>query len=222
MQTDFHNNKHHMRQHVIPEYDGQLDVGLPGIRFGTGRFRNLVADTADFLTATIGVLTSVTSLVVTTITATTANITNAVISTGLTLTAITSGYLKVDGSGVVSSQATPIPHADLGSSGSATTVLHGNETFAAVSLTADVSGVLPVANGGTNAATAAAARTSLGVAPLDPTFVTLSTNSELSNERVLTAGTGIAFTDGGAGSTLTVAVAGGSLANPIATQVFGG
>lgn len=47
--------------------------------------------------------------------------------------------------------ATPIP---LGSLGTTTTVLHGNAggapTFAAVSLTADVSGILAVANGGTN------------------------------------------------------------------------
>lgn len=59
--------------------------------------------------------------------------------------------------------ATPAP---LGSLGTATTVLHGNAagapTFAAVSLTADVSGVLPVANGGTNAATTVAGYDSLG------------------------------------------------------------
>lgn len=44
--------------------------------------------------------------------------------------------------------------ATLGSLGTTTTVLHGNAagapTFGAVSLTADVSGVLPIANGGTN------------------------------------------------------------------------
>lgn len=47
--------------------------------------------------------------------------------------------------------ATPTP---MGSLGTTTTVLHGNAagapTFGAVSLTADVSGTLPVANGGTN------------------------------------------------------------------------
>lgn len=45
--------------------------------------------------------------------------------------------------------------ATLGSLGTTTTVLHGNAagapTFGAVSLTADVSGLLPLANGGTNA-----------------------------------------------------------------------
>ena len=37
--------------------------------------------------------------------------------------------------------------------GASTTVLHGNSTYSAVSLTADVSGVLPIANGGGLAAT---------------------------------------------------------------------
>lgn len=48
--------------------------------------------------------------------------------------------------------ATPVPMASLGTT---TTVLHGNAagapTFGAVSLTADVSGILPAANGGTGA-----------------------------------------------------------------------
>jgi len=47
---------------------------------------------------------------------------------------------------------------------------------------------------------------SMGLAPNDATYVTLTTNATLLNERVLTAGTGIALTDGGAGSTITVGV----------------
>lgn len=51
--------------------------------------------------------------------------------------------------------------------GTTTTVLHGNAagdpTFAAVSLTADVSGTLPIANGGTSGTTAATARAALQV-----------------------------------------------------------
>jgi hypothetical protein len=51
--------------------------------------------------------------------------------------------------------ATPVPMASLGT---ATTVLHGNAagapTFGAVVLTTDISGVLPVANGGTNSSAA--------------------------------------------------------------------
>ncbi len=37
----------------------------------------------------------------------------------------------------------------------------------------------------------------------------LSTNGTLSNERVLTAGSGISITDGGAGSTVTIEATGG-------------
>jgi hypothetical protein len=51
----------------------------------------------------------------------------------------------------------------LGSLGTTTTVLHGNAagapTFGAVSLTADVSGILPIANGGTGTSTAGVSAT---------------------------------------------------------------
>jgi hypothetical protein len=47
-----------------------------------------------------------------------------------------------------------------------------------------------------------------GGAPTDASYVTLSTNATLTNERVLTAGTGISITDGGAGSTVTIAATG--------------
>lgn len=43
-----------------------------------------------------------------------------------------------------------------------------------------------------------------GGAPTDATYVTLSTDATLTNERVLTAGAGIDITDGGAGSTITI------------------
>ena len=44
-----------------------------------------------------------------------------------------------------------------------------------------------------------------GGAPTDAQYVTLSTDATLTAERVLTAGTGISITDGGAGGNLTVA-----------------
>jgi hypothetical protein len=47
-----------------------------------------------------------------------------------------------------------------------------------------------------------------GGAPTDASYVTLSTNAALTDERVLTAGTGISITDGGAGSTVTIAATG--------------
>src|SRR5215213_4983794 len=47
-------------------------------------------------------------------------------------------------------------------------------------------------------------------APVDAQYITLATNATLTVERVLTAGTNIAFVDAGAGSTLTVNVPDGS------------
>lgn len=44
-----------------------------------------------------------------------------------------------------------------------------------------------------------------GGAPTSATYITLGTNATLTDERVLTAGTGISITDAGAGSTVTVA-----------------
>lgn len=59
--------------------------------------------------------------------------------------------------GVATCTTPTLTGAQFANQGTTTTVLHGNAagnpTFAAVSLTADVSGVLPVANGGTNEAT---------------------------------------------------------------------
>lgn len=67
---------------------------------------------------------------------------------------------------VLGGGAGAVPTA-LGSLGTTTTVLHGNAagapTFGAVSLTADVTGSLPIANGGTAGTTAATARTGLGL-----------------------------------------------------------
>jgi hypothetical protein len=43
-----------------------------------------------------------------------------------------------------------------------------------------------------------------GGAPTNAQYVTLATNATLTNERVLTAGTGISLTDSGAGGTITI------------------
>jgi len=67
--------------------------------------------------------------------------------------------------------------------GTSTTVLHGNAsgapTFGAVSLTADVSGTLPVANGGTSLTTLTANNVILGNGTSAPTFVAPSTNGNV-------------------------------------------
>ena len=66
-----------------------------------------------------------------------------------------------------------------------------------------------------------------GGAPTDAQYVVLSANGDLTNERVLTAGTNITITDGGAGSTVTIAASGGG-GDPdtetaiLANQVLGG
>ena len=76
--------------------------------------------------------------------------------------------------------ATPTP---MGSLGTTTTVLHGNAggapTFGAVSLTADVSGTLPVANGGTSLTTLTANNVILGNGASAPTFVAPSTSGNV-------------------------------------------
>jgi hypothetical protein len=46
-------------------------------------------------------------------------------------------------------------------------------------------------------------------APTNANYIVTATNASLTNERVLTAGSGISLTDGGAGSTLTIAATGG-------------
>lgn len=211
IQTDYHNNKHHLRHHVIPEKNEGLDIGLSGQRFNIGRFKSLIADTVDTLVLTV---TTIVSATITTLSAGATTIT-----TSLRLSFLTGpGYLKIDSSEDVAVQAVPIPLAD---GGTGATSLAAGYVKSNGTVLSSQAVPIPVADGGTNAITAAAARTSLGVAPLDPQFVTLATNSELSNERVLTAGTNVSFVDGGAGSTLTINATGGSV-NPIANQVYGG
>ena len=74
--------------------------------------------------------------------------------------------------------AAPAPLASLGTT---TTVLHGNAagapTFGAVSLTVDVTGTLPIANGGTGATTSAGAAFALKGANIDLTSVALTTGT---------------------------------------------
>ena len=77
-----------------------------------------------------------------------------------------------------------------------------------VASAADTPDRLPV--GTTNQVLVADPSAPLGVSWVDPTpkdasYVTLGTDGTLTNERVLTAGTGISVTDAGAGSTVTVA-----------------
>lgn len=56
-----------------------------------------------------------------------------------------------------------------------------------------------------------------GGAPTNATYVTLSTNATLTNERVLTAGAGVTIVDGGAGGTVTISSTGGGATLTAAT-----
>lgn len=124
----------------------------------------------------------------------------------------------------------------LGSLGTTTTLLHGNAagapTFGAVSLTADVSGILPVANGGTNNAffTVSGPASSAKTYTLpNATTTILTTNAAVS---VAQGGTGqTSYTDGqlliGATSgntlakaTLTAPAAGIGIANATSSITF--
>lgn len=90
--------------------------------------------------------------------------------------------------------ALPIP---LGTLGTTTTVLHGNgsgaPTFSAVSLSTDITGTLPVVNGGTGQVTAAAARASSGLnvesftGHGDSAYNILSTDKVVGTNAVFTA-----------------------------------
>jgi hypothetical protein len=75
----------------------------------------------------------------------------------ITTTACTNQFLTaISATGTGTCTTDTLASAQHANQGTTTTVLHGNAagnpTWAAVSLTADISGVLPIANGGTNAA----------------------------------------------------------------------
>ncbi len=59
-------------------------------------------------------------------------------------------------------------------------------------------------------------------APTGAQYLTLATDGTLSNERVLTAGTGVTLTDAGAGSTLTVAADGPNITSLSASNISSG
>jgi hypothetical protein len=55
--VDFNFNKSHFRDHIIPESSDTIDVGIEGQRWNVGRFKSIIADTIEFLSATFATLT---------------------------------------------------------------------------------------------------------------------------------------------------------------------
>jgi len=107
--------------------------------------------------------------------------------------------------GLVTSGATAtLASADFANQGTTTTVLHGNAAgnpaFSAVSLTADVSGVLPTANGGTNQnstatfPTSGTVATGTGTTNTVPKFTT-GASGIIGNSSVTDNGTIVTFTE---------------------------
>lgn len=111
----------------------------------------------------------------------------------------------------------------LGSLGTTTTVLHGNvagaPSFGAVNLTADVSGILPVASGGTGIA----AGTSGGVLAFTATGTTASSGALTANNPVIGGGAGVAPSSGTrSGNTTVFATVSGSFTNGHCLQINSG
>jgi hypothetical protein len=110
----------------------------------------------------------------------------------------TNSSTALSGSSIMTSNGTSIIQ---GSAGTTTTVLHGNAagvpTYSAVSLTADVTGVLPVVNGGTGQSSYTDGQILIG-----------NSSGNTLTKASLTAGTGISITPGG--GSIEIAATGGS------------
>ena len=142
--------------------------------------------------------------------------TDGIQNIALVLESAVNGTLKVRSPGRTND--TPnIVTATGGLSGSLTRLSDGTSYLIAgsnITITSSSNGPVTIASSG-------------GGAPTNAQYVTLATDATLSDERVLTAGTGISIVDGGAGSTVTISSTGGGSIDPteenvrIAAQVFG-
>ena len=127
---------------------------------------------------------------------------------------VVDGVLYYDGNPLVGSNLFPN-----GLSGSLTQLVDGTSYLVAgsnITITSASNGPITISSSGGG-----------GGAPTNAQYVTLATDATLSDERVLTAGTGISIVDGGAGSAVTISSTGGGSIDPteenvrIAAQVFG-
>lgn len=111
----------------------------------------------------------------------------------ITISTTVTGLLLGNGSSVAAAAAANVVGLFSGTC-SATTVLHGGGACGAVALGTDVSGALPIANGGTGATSLAAAQTALGVAPLLYEWGTpagIAPSGTMANNGVVTLGTAL-------------------------------
>jgi hypothetical protein len=132
--------------------------------------------------------------------------TDATLTNERVLTAGAGVSLTDAGAGLTATIANTGVLAAFGGVGITTNTVGGNATITNAGVTSNVAGTGIVLSATTGAVTINAPL--LGDLIL-PEYVTLATDTQLQNERVLTAGTGITLTDAGAGSTVTIAATGG-------------
>lgn len=187
--------------------DSTQTLGLKWIAAGTGTVTSVDMTVPTFLSVSGNPVTTSGTLAVT-LSGTALPVANG--GTGLT-SGTSGGILGYTASGTLASSgaltasaivlgggagATPTV---LGSLGTTTTLLHGNAagapTFAAVSLTADVSGTLPVANGGTGQTSYTDGQLLIG-----------NTSGNTLTKATVTAGSGISITNGN--GSITIATTG--------------
>lgn len=125
-----------------------------------------------------------------------ASVPTVIASGTIALTASTTNYIYATSSGVVT-QTTSIPGSWPGPLASGAVALYSMVTGAST-LTSHIDYRTGVASGAASSG-----------APTTASYVTLGTDATLTNERVLTAGSGISLVDAGAGSTLTISTAAG-------------
>ena len=132
--------------------------------------------------------------------------TDATLTNERVLTAGTGVSLTDAGAGSTATIANTGVTSNVAGAGISVSSATGASTIANTGVTSNVAGDGIVVSAATGAVTISAPL--LGDLIL-PQYVTLATDTQLQNERVLTAGTGITLTDGGAGSTVTIAATGG-------------
>lgn len=142
----------------------------------------------------------------------------------ITATACSNQFVTaIAATGVGSCTTAALAGAQFANQGTTTTLLHGNAagspSWSAVSLTADVSGILPIANGGT----ALASGTSGGVLAFTASGTLASSGALTANNPVIGGGAGVAPSSGTrSGNTTVFATVTGSFTDGHCLQITSG